>query len=195
MPGETVKLNTEPRPSALASILRRVPFTLLLRGCSTTEIQTEAPTVRVPRTYKLKARDGEVLLRYYGAPSSPTWSVKARMEDANDGVQLTGHLRGVIDRCYFWLFALMTMVSVGATVATGIGHGLGNSAFLGGVIVSLLLCGVTLVLLLLHPGVLAKREEIAKKMLRDAFETGEGPEERRPVPGVAGRSRHHRMGP
>ena len=152
-------------------MLRRVPFTLLLRDCSVAGVQAAAPTVHVPRNYKVRARDGELFLRNYGAPMSPTWSVKARMEEATDGVQLTGHLRGALDRCYFCLFALLAMLAVGATAATGIGHGLDDGAFLAEFIFSILLCGVALLLLLLHPGVLAKREQAAKEMLRDLFET------------------------
>jgi len=153
-------------------MLRRVPFRLLLRGCSVARIQEAAPTVAVPRSYRVKARDGELFLRNYGAPLSPTWSVKARMEDAVDGVQLTGRLRGAIDRCYFCLFALMAMICAAATVAAGIGHGLDDSAFLAGVICSILLGGVALCLLLLHPGVLAKREQAATELLLAIFETG-----------------------
>ena len=171
MPGETVELSTKPRRSALALMLGRVPFTLLLRGCSVARMQAAAPTVTVPRSYRVKARDGELFLRNYGAPMSPTWSVKTRMEDTVDGVQLTGRLRGALDRCYFCLFALMAMIGVAATVAAGIGHGLDDSAFLAGVIGSILLCGAALCLLLLHPGVLVKREQAATELLCSIFET------------------------
>ncbi|HET7357300.1 MAG TPA: hypothetical protein VFJ09_11555 [Nocardioidaceae bacterium] len=102
---------------------------------------------------------------------SPTWSVKARMADTIDGVQVTGRLRGALDRCYFFLFALTAVICLGATVVTGIGNGLGDSAFLACCTFSVILCGVVLLLLLLHPGVLAKREAAAKEMLRGLFET------------------------
>lgn len=159
--------------SGLASLLRRTPYTLLLRRCSIAGVQEEDTTGNVPRMYSVKVEDRTVRLRYWGYdPMNPTWSVKARMRETPDGVLLEGRVRYLLDRLLLAMFTAFTAIFLGVAIGLVVDQGWRSGGYPG----ALVGAATTGSLLLLHVGLfrrgMQQREEKAREILRGAFERG-----------------------
>jgi hypothetical protein len=172
MTDESVELENAPRPSGLALMSQRTQFNVVLRGCTIADLEVAMPAATVPRQFKVKVRNGMLILRKYGGPQplNTGWAVKARMEDAVDGVRLTGHQCYLSDRIYFAFFACFSMVLVGVAVWIAINEGLGSAGFTGCLVVATVPGLLALLMVALQPRAVAKQDERAKQILRGILE-------------------------
>lgn len=163
----------ERRRSALAVLLRRTPFSMLLPGCTVAGVEADAKTAEVPRSWRLKTRDDVLVLRNYGdGLYTMTWTVKARMEQTADGVRLEGRL------CYLgtrlmdgmWIALVLFLLGVGAWL--GITNGSRDNEYLGALGASAVMALPTLFSLWLLPGTERRHQARAKEILRDALTAG-----------------------
>jgi hypothetical protein len=174
MTGECVELKIAPRPSGLALMFRRTPFNLLLRGCTIADLDAAIPAATMPRQLKVKVRDSMLILRKYGGPQplNTGWAVKARMEEAVDGVRLTGHQCYLSDRILFAFFASFSMVLVGVAAWIAINVGLGSAGVTGCLVVASMPGLLALLMVALQPRAVAQQDQRAKQILRDILEAG-----------------------
>jgi hypothetical protein len=146
-------------------MLRQTPFELVLPGCTVAELQAAIPAATLPREFNAKVRDGILLLRNYGGAATP-WSVKARMEQAPDGVRLSGRLRYLLDRIYFAGCVLMAAILLAVAAGVAISQGTSNGGFGTCVTGAIVLGLVAFFAVKLQPGAVAKKEQRAQEVLR-----------------------------
>lgn len=172
MPDESVALKFAPRRSGLALLLTRTPFNMVLSGCTLADLQAAIPAARVPRRFKVKARDNVLILRKYGGsqPLNTGWAVKAQMEETVDGVRLSGHQCYLSDRLYFALFAIFSMILLGVAAWVANTEGLGSAGFTGCLVLASMPGLLALLIVATQPRTVARQDEKSKQIIRDILE-------------------------
>lgn len=169
MSAREVEAETQ-RRSALGVLLRRTPFSMVLPGCTVAGIQAAAKEAEVPRSWRLRARDGVLVLRNYGdGVYNMTWSVKARMEQTTDGVRLEGRLRYLGERLMAGMLVVFVLLLLGVGAWLGISDGPRHHEFVGALGAGAVMALPTLFVLAPLPGTARRQQARAKEILRAAL--------------------------
>ncbi len=172
MPAEDLDTD-RPRRSALAVLLRRTPFTLVLPGCTVAGVEAAARDAEVPRSWRLRVRDGVLVLRNYGdGVYVMTWSVKAQLEQTPEGVRLAGRLRYLGSRLQTGMLVLFVLFLFGVGAWLGLTHGPRHHEYAGALGAGAVMALPTLFILALLPGTARRQQARMKQLLHDLLVDG-----------------------